>query len=579
MAHDTKGPRFETEVLKTLEGMGIECYGSHDQIPFSNLYPESSPNEHLEIDIVCLIKGVCVLIETTKEKGRPSQKIKRFIRHCELIRNSELDKREVFSHFNIPEEKLPAFTGINTWRYLYIGTADELSRQKPSNYPETDLLHIFDEANWEYFKKLERAIQFTSQYEFFAALKIGPDDLKDPVLGNSLIDKPYLPLTNITLGSRQVQASLYVVVFTPAELLRIAKVSRFQGQPLTVSAVSSESTGNSTTQKSRGYQRILSYEKLKKIADFVGDNPNVTFPTNLTLVLSKECEIRDEKLYLPTQYASVDLIDGQHRLFSYTLSDNEQVRSNAQLITTCIKFQTKKPKEINQYAAQTFITINREQTKVKRELILLISYDVLDEKTPEAVAAKILKICDDKSNGVLERIFAIRAFIKKNRFDQRPIPIISVIEELARISKPENLSMIRNVLGEHTENAEEVQEDCELLIQAMVTLLESYFSLIKKVFPVDWGNPNSLLMCAKYFAAFIKLLGTLTIGDNQFTIDQIETELLKIKQNILDKYNKGRGNYPNLVFNPDAYHAVKSNLPSKSGGSITKIHELLNENR
>ena len=369
MAHDTKGPRFEKEVLKTLDGMGIECYGSRGQIPLSNLYPDSSPSEHLEIDIVCLIKGVCVLIETTKEKGRPSPKIKRFIRHCELTRNSELDKREVFCHFNIPEEKLPAFTGINTWRYLYIGTANELSRQKPSRYPETDLLHIFDEANWEYFKILERAIKFTSRYEFFAALEIGPDDLKDPVLGNSLPAKPYLSLTNITLGSGQVQASLYVVIFTPDELLRIARVSRFQGQPLTVSAVSSKSTEDSTMKKSRGYQRILSYEKLKKIADFVDDNPNITFPTNLTLVLSKECEIRDEELYLPAQYASVDMIDGQHRLFSYTLSDNEQVRSNANLITTCIKFHTEKPEEINQYAAQTFITINREQTKVKRELI------------------------------------------------------------------------------------------------------------------------------------------------------------------------------------------------------------------
>ena len=348
---------------------------------------------------------------------------------------------------------------------------------------------------------------------------------------------------------------------------------------MTVSAVSSESTGNSTTQKSRGYQRILSYEKLKKIADFVGDNPNITFPTNLTLVLSKECEIRDEKLYLPAQYASVDMIDGQHRLFSYTLSDNEQVRSNAQLITTCIKFHTEKSKEINQYAAQTFITINREQTKVKRELILLISYDVLDEKTPEAVAAKILKTCDDKPNGVLERIFAIKAFIKKNQFDQRPIPIISVVEELARISKLENLSAIVDMLGEDFEDTKEGQENYEMLIRVGRTLLERYFKLVKKVFDVDWGDPNSLLMCAKYFGAFIRLLGTFTITEDQLTIEQIETELENIKQNILDKYNKGRSSDPNLVFDPDAYCAPRTNLPSKRGGSIKDIHDLLNENR
>ena len=140
MAHDTKGPRFEKEVLKTLDGMGIECYGSHGQIPLSNLYPDSSPSEHLEIDIVCLIKGVCVLIETTKEKGRPSQKIKRFIRHCELIRNSKLDKREVFSHFNIPEEKT---TSLHRYKYLAVSIHRNSQRVKQTKNPVAILKQIF----------------------------------------------------------------------------------------------------------------------------------------------------------------------------------------------------------------------------------------------------------------------------------------------------------------------------------------------------------------------------------------------------------------------------------------------------
>ena len=581
MAHDTKGPQFEREVLKTLNGMGIECYGSHGQIPLRNLYPASSPGEHLEIDIVCLVKGVCVLIEAKTKKGKPSNKIKKFIRHCELIRKCQVDKRELFSHFKgIPEEKLTDFTGVSAWRYLYIGTNNELSTQNisPKNYPETDLLQIFDETNWEYFKVLERAIKSTSRYEFFAALEINPSDLSDPVLGSFLPARPCLELTNTTLGSGQVRASLVVAFFTPDELLRIARVSRYEGQPLTVSTTSSTSTSNSTRKKSSGYQRVLSHEKLRKIADFVSDNSDITFPTNLTLVLSKECEVHENELHIPAKYASIDMIDGQHRLFSYTLSD-EQTRRKAKLIVTAIKFHTEDSEKINRYAAQTFITINREQTKVKRELILLISYDVLDEKTPEAVAAKILKVCDSKPNGVLERIFAIKAFIKKNQFGQRPIPIISVVEALARISKLENLSAIEDVLGKHFEDTKEGQEGCEMLIRAVVTLLERYFKLVRKVFDVDWGDPNSLLMCAKYFGAFVRLLETFTITEDQLTIEEIETELENIKQNILDKYNKGRSSDPNLVFDPDAYRAPQANLPSKRGGSIKDIHDLLNGNR
>ena len=575
MAHDTKGPRFEKEVLKTLDGMGIECYGSHGQIPLNNLYPDSSPSEHLEIDIVCLIKGVCVLIETTKEKGRPSPKIKRFIRHCELIRKCQVDKYTLFSHFKgIPEEKLSNFTGVSAWRYLYIGTNNELNTQNisPKNYPETDLLRIFDETNWEYFKVLERAIKSTSQYEFFAALEITPNDLSDPVLGDFLPPRPCLELPNTTLGSGQIRASLVVAFFTPDELLRIARVSRYEGQPLTVSATSSTSTGYSTSKKSSGYQRVLSHEKLKKLADFVSDNSDITFPTNLTLVLSKECKIHESELHIPAKYAAIDMIDGQHRLFSYTLSD-EQTRRNAKLIVTAIKFHTEKSEIINRYAAQTFITINREQTKVKRELMLLISYDVLNEKTPEAIAAKILKVCDEKPNGVLERIFAIRAFIKKNQFNQRPIPIISVVEELARISKMDNLEAIRLASGKQTGNP----ETSAALIQASVALLENYFSQVKEVFPKDWGNANSLLMCAKYIGAFIRLLGTFITS--QLTVEQMGTELSKIRHNILRKYCEGQSDESTLVFNPEPCHASQKNLPSKRGGSIKEIHEVLNENR
>ena len=579
MAQDGKGKRFENEVLKTLQDMGIESYGSHSQIPLQELYPEVGPGHNFEIDIVSLVSGICILIETTTQEKRNHQKIERFIQKCERIRKCKLDKRDLFSCFSgIPKEKLPRFTGISDWRYLYIGTSNELSTPDSSsnNYPNTiDRLEIFHEANWEYFKTLTRSIKQTSRYEFFAALKIDPTDLNDPVLGDHLPPRRCLELTNITLGSGQVQASLAVAIFTPDELLRITRVSRYQGQPLTVSTGSSRSTENYSKKKKSGYQRLLSHEKLGKIADFVNNNPDVTFPTNLTLVLSNECKVHEEKLYIPAKYASIDMIDGQHRLFSYTLSDNEQVRSNAKLIATCIKFHTEKPEEINQYAAQTFITINREQTKVKRELILLISYDVLDEKTPEAIAAKILKKCDDKPNGVLERVFAIRAFIKKNQFDQRPIPIISVVGELARISKLENLKAIKSILGDQTEDA----EDSETLIQATTTLLEHYFSLVKDVFEGDWGNPNSLLMCAKYFGAFIRLLETFTTTEDQLTLEKIKTELENIKRNILDKYNKGRSSNPNLVFDPDAYCASRENLPSKRGGSIKDIHDLLNENR
>ena len=113
MAHDTKGPQFEREVLKTLNGMGIECYGEHEQIPLSRLYPEMPPDEHFEIDIVALIGNICILIEVTIQQERNRDKIRRFIQHCNLIKNYEGNQRDLFSHFSgIPKNKLYNFMGI-----------------------------------------------------------------------------------------------------------------------------------------------------------------------------------------------------------------------------------------------------------------------------------------------------------------------------------------------------------------------------------------------------------------------------------------------------------------------------------
>lgn len=583
MASENRGPQFEKQALKTLQGMGLKCYGSHGQIPLQDLYPGSPSGEHLEIDIVCLVGNICILVETTVQQDGNSEKIKKFIRHCNLIANCPLSSRQLFSRFQgIPEAELNRFTGISAWRYLYIGTSPELVVQNisPRRYPETDCLRIFNGENWEYFKALERAIKATSKYEFLAALDINPSDLRDPVLGNDLPPKNCLELANTTLYSGQVRASLIVAVFTPDELLRVARVLRYQGQPMMLATNSLASTKVSTSERGSGYQRILNRDKLRKISDFVGNNSEITFPTNLTLVLSKECEVQDGKLHVPGKYASIDVIDGQHRLFSYALADKE-IQRDSRLIATAIKFHTDDAQEITRCAAQIFSTINREQTKVKKDLLYLISYDLLGDKGPEAIAAKILKECDSKPNGILSGIFELRAFVKKNRFGQQPIPIVSIVRELARISKQEQLDAIRVALGNQV--AADLDES-EALIQAGKVLLERYFSQVKREFQDDWGK-DSLLMCAKYVGAFIRLLETFL--KEGLTVDLMGEELRKIKQNLLQKYSEGRSSESNPVFNPKAFHSfVKEDgepsvvyLLSKREGSPDKVHKILNEIR
>jgi hypothetical protein len=208
----------------------------------------------------------------------------------------------------------------------------------------------------------------------------------------------------------------------------------------------------------------------------------------------------------------------------------------------------------------------------------LISYDVLSDTSPESIAAKILKECDSRQR--LSRIFALSAFIKKNRFDQIPIPIISIVKELARISKLEKLEAINCTLGSQASNLGEWGK----LIQSGVELLEKYFYQINRTFSDDWGNADSLLMCANYIGAFIRLLATFV--DSEFTIDQISQELNQIKRNILEEYSEGRSEGHTCVLNPNAFHHPQNRedeegpegIPSKKDG-IPKIYRFLDMNR
>lgn len=576
MRNERNGLRFEKQVLETLRNMGIKGYEEHGQIQLQELHPQATPGEHLEIDIVCLVGNICILVETTTDQNRNSNKIRRFIRHCDLIADSTLRKQELFRLFSgIPQEELVNFAGVSDWRYLYIGTSLELITNDitPANYPDTDRLHILNVENWEYFRVLARTINQAAQYEFLDSVGIKPSDIGDAALGGTSIEKPYLELTNKTLfsGQTDVLADLFIVTFTPEELLRIARVLRYQGQPLAISA------GSSTNQRGGGYQRILIPDKLKKIHDFVNNDPRVAFPTNLTLVLSSGCERDNDLLRIPSKYASIDVIDGQHRLFSYALAD-EQTCEEANLIATAIKFKTDNEQEINRHAAGTFLTINSEQTKVKRDLLYLISYDVLGDKSPESIAAKILKECDSRDR--LSNIFALSAFIKKNRFGQPPIPIISIVKELARIAKQEKLEAITLALDEQVNSIGEVEE----LIQRGVQLLEQYFYHIIGVFSDDWGKEDSLLMCANYIGAFMRLLSAFV--DEKLTTDQIRQVLEQMKQNIFENYNEGRSQEDTFVFNPNAFRQTQNgtdaegveDIPSKKDG-ISNIYKFLDKNR
>ena len=158
----TPGDRFQSEVRRTLsQNVGIDCYPLNKDVPLSSLEKGTSSNQNLEIDLLLIIGKCAVLVETTTQKANNSDKIRRFIRHCEYVRNSSLTLKERFELLGkLPSQVLDNLESIDEWRYLYIGTSNELidNNLTPDRYPESSRIYILNGENWEYLKQLSRRI-------------------------------------------------------------------------------------------------------------------------------------------------------------------------------------------------------------------------------------------------------------------------------------------------------------------------------------------------------------------------------------------------------------------------------------
>ena len=575
MPTTSPGDRFQGEVRRTLSrNCGVACYSLNKDVPLSSLEKGTSSNQNLEMDLLIIVGKCAVLVETTMQKTNNSDKIRRFIRHCDYVRNSSLALRERFQLLGkLPSEVLDDLESIEDWRYLYIGTSNELidSDLTPARYPESDSIYILNGENWEYLKQLSRRIGEFSKYELMAAINIGPSQMGDASLGGGSLKKPALETKYRTVAPETGRADLYLMVFRPSELLRVGRVLRYRGQPI---AIESPEHGS-------GYQRILIPDKLTGIAQFIEDSPAVVFPSTLTVVLSPDCNVEDspgceglKTVIVPDKYASIDIIDGQHRLFAYAQNSvSNSLRENNALLVTAIKFRTNKPEAINQYAARTFVRINGTHTRVKRALIDVIAYDVLGDTSKRAIAAKILLACTNRPNKALSRVFKTSELSTNTADNMASIPTVLVVDELTgyfdveRYKKDGKSTQIERTFGCPID---ELQDPTKLVAKG-IEILEKYFSCVNHVFPQDWRNKNSHLMCAKYIGGFIRLLGHFT--REGLTLQEIESRLGIIKSNLASKHHKEKQTQTNTVI----FCEKTDTLPSKRDGSPRKIFELLEE--
>jgi DGQHR domain-containing protein len=474
----------------------------------------------------------------------------------------------------IPKKVRRDFECITTWKYLYISTSDELVNLAIDEkvFPNEPLI-VLNREHYEYLKFLCNRLGEFGKYELLKRLNISPDDAGE--------EKREVEIKALCLSGRKISkgmdlVDLYVFKMQVPDLLKVSRVVRYGSLESWVPEIGTSA-----------YQRLLNPNKLKGIRDFLkSERGRSSFPNAITVVLSKDVHVEgsedDCRLKIPLQYGSVEVIDGQHRLFAFAksgLSYNELEK--AKLIVIGVKFRDSSDKKRQQWCAKTFIEINRSQTKVPTELIQLIANSVMGERTPTALAARVLVELNIEI-GALKNVFYTRPFQKVNRAGGRPVRIVTVANELSPLLDERNANQT-STLGIYKTFTEEAWVSLERgrdrkIISECKDVLKRYFRDIAEVFEADWKSKESFIFTSKYLAAFCKLF--IEFRRRNMNFDQIRNKISQMKFNIesyLQSNGKTLGDQGEVLWkNNAAVPAITGSIPP-ARGSFSDIYEFLKE--
>lgn len=509
-----------------------DYYPSGGQIRLVDIDPSQSPGEHLEIDGVLLINKTCVFLEITSENSGFKTKLKKFGKNCTLFLESDkLSKKDKFKLFKVPKDRLEDFDEIENFKFVFINTNanfqnENISRNDIPEYPKIkNSLFIIKPNSLEYLRQLTNLIGSYARNELLAVLDFTSKEYGEL---DETLNLNFIKAGNkfITAGT-EVKADVYLLKFTVAQLLRVARVSRYEGIPFIFE-----------DDNQQNYQRLLIENKLENISKkFIMDDKRKLFPNTLTLVLNSECIEESGKLSIPKKFGSIDIIDGQHRLYGYTKNNiKSETLDNSEILATAIKFKEQKQKTVTKNSAKVFVEINSNQAKVKNNLIYLIKYDVLGETDDAALAGKIILLCNSEpETKALGNIFLTNTLNKKNKLNMPCVPITTIVDSdlipfikgLKINKKPISEATYTKIFGNDKKyfNTNHLE-----LCTKMKSILQEYFNYVKTVFKKDWEkDANTHLISSKYISAFIRFL-RYKMFDENVSLSDMKKELEDLKK-------------------------------------------------
>ena len=462
--------KLEDEVWSILTRMGFDELSKDRQFKIN--VGDDIPDR--QIDVFSKDEETALFIECTACEERKRKSLANLIEKIVSIRKKVFNKARIHYGHDL---KLQMKWGIAT-RNIEWYEADEKKCEEEN-------IFVLKDSNIEYYNRLANHLKKAAKYQLLAQIF-----RNEKIKGLSLV----VPATQ----GKEGRTIFFNFLLRPYDLLKIAYISHKKG----------DDTDDFDT-----YQRMLTPSRLKKIGKYIDGGGQ--FPTNIVVNIKSPRSLRFDKkkdigtsaygqLYLPSKYASVWIIDGQHRLYGYSYSKRSMKKDSDTTVFPVLAYlNLPSDKE-----AEMFISINCEQVKVSRNLLneiyagLKWDSDDFEDRIDGLRSRIIMNLNSISTSPIFKRVIVTNT----KKTDHRCLTINSFVDGLKenRFFGEENKDGVTP--GHLTAS---YSPDLKITLNKAVLTIEHYLNLFKSKLNEHWmlgDAPGGFLCTNNGIRALLRVL-------------------------------------------------------------------------
>lgn len=305
---------------------------------------------------------IIIIYDDSEQKEAHNQKISTFFSKCQM---PVYEKQIYDKHKELPLH--PIYT-------IYI----DKNRNSKANinsikHQMNENCKIIFNDDFEYFNEISKTIKKWTRNDLYNFLDIYPPN-----------NRIQLDAIKIFIGDNPA----YIYVDKPTDILKYSYVSRRRDND-------------------HGYQRMIDFDRIKKISELIIEQKVSGFPNSLLLnstvsieetpTVSKSHCPKPVKITLPDHYSSCRIVDGQHRLISFALLNDIQRSHYMMSVVLMNKLNVEEEKKM-------FLDINTNAKSVdpNLEYDLISELSIWNKNSKEARIKDAVLICRRLEQSVLK---------------------------------------------------------------------------------------------------------------------------------------------------------------------------------